>query len=85
MHVYPLVFIVASAFRSAVNLYAALSAWSIAIRDKEFLVEMRLRNHEPEANKPVLGEGVSPLDPDVEVDPDRPVLINMPMGEENQA
>jgi len=83
MHVYPLVFIVASAFRSAVNLYAALSAWSIAIRDKEFLVEMRLRNHEPEANKPVPGEDVAPLNPDVEVDPDRPVLINMPMEEEN--
>jgi E3 ubiquitin-protein ligase MARCH6 len=24
-----------------------LSSWSQSIRDKEFLVEMRLRNHEP--------------------------------------
>jgi len=85
MHVYPLVFIVASAFRSAVNLYGALSAWSIAIRDKEFLVEMRLRNHEPIANKPVPVGDVTPLDPDVEVDPDRPVLVNMLMEEGNQA
>jgi E3 ubiquitin-protein ligase MARCH6 len=26
---------------------ALLSTWSQSIRDKEFLVEMRLRNHEP--------------------------------------
>lgn len=34
--------------RSTAVLYDLLSAWSNAIRDKEFLVEMRLRNHEPE-------------------------------------
>jgi E3 ubiquitin-protein ligase MARCH6 len=34
--------------RSGVILYGMLSKWSQSIRDKEFLVEMRLRNHEPE-------------------------------------
>lgn len=48
MHVYPGVFVVAGTFRSVITLYTMLSAWSQAIRDKEFLVEMRLRNHEPE-------------------------------------
>ncbi len=47
MHVYPSVFVFASTIRSALKLCHALSAWSVAIRDKEFLVEMRLRNHEP--------------------------------------
>ena len=83
MHVYPLVFIVASAVRSAVNLYGALSAWSIAIRDKEFLVEMRLRNHEPpETNKPVLGADTTS---EVGVDPDRPALLNVLVEQGNQA
>jgi len=48
MHIYPSVFVLAGAFRTAITLYGILSAWSQAIRDKEFLVEMRLRNHEPE-------------------------------------
>lgn len=47
MHVYPSVFVFASTIRSAIKLCNALAAWSQAIRDKEFLVEMRLRNHEP--------------------------------------
>jgi E3 ubiquitin-protein ligase MARCH6 len=34
--------------RSGAILYGMLSKWSQSIRDKEFLVEMRLRNHEPE-------------------------------------
>ncbi|KAF8159833.1 hypothetical protein B0H34DRAFT_704960 [Crassisporium funariophilum] len=48
MQVYPTVFIFAGTIRSAVVLFDLLSSWSQAIRDKEFLVEMRLRNHEPE-------------------------------------
>ncbi|KAF9482616.1 hypothetical protein BDN70DRAFT_852941 [Pholiota conissans] len=48
MHVYPSVFILAGSVRSAITLYGMLSSWSQAIRDKEFLVEMRLKNHEPE-------------------------------------
>lgn len=77
MHVYPLVFIVASAFRSVVNLYGALSAWSIAIRDKEFLVEMRLRNHEPESEE--VNEADIAESAEVVADPNRPVV------DENQA
>jgi hypothetical protein len=49
MHVYPSLFLLAGSVRSAITLYGMLSSWSQAIRDKEFLVEMRLKNHEPEA------------------------------------
>jgi len=48
MHVYPSVFVLAATLRSAIVAYDLLSSWSQAIRDKEFLVEMKLRNHEPE-------------------------------------
>jgi E3 ubiquitin-protein ligase MARCH6 len=48
LHVYPGIFMSAGLVRSTVILYGMLSKWSQSIRDKEFLVEMRLRNHEPE-------------------------------------
>ncbi|KDR68014.1 hypothetical protein GALMADRAFT_79202, partial [Galerina marginata CBS 339.88] len=48
MHVYPAVFIFAGTIRSAIVAYGLLSSWSQKIRDKEFLVEMRLKNHEPD-------------------------------------
>jgi E3 ubiquitin-protein ligase MARCH6 len=48
LHVYPGIFMSAGLVRSTVILYSMLSKWSQSIRDKEFLVEMRLRNHEPE-------------------------------------
>ncbi|KAF8903526.1 hypothetical protein CPB84DRAFT_1814671 [Gymnopilus junonius] len=48
MHVYPTVCICAGAFRSGMATYGMLAAWSQAIRDKEFLVEMRLKNHDPD-------------------------------------
>ena len=48
MHVYPIVFVFAATIRSGIVLFDLLSSWSQAIRDKEFLVEMKLRNHEPE-------------------------------------
>ena len=47
MHVYPGLFAVAGFGRSVMVVIALLSSWSQSIRDKEFLVEMRLRNHEP--------------------------------------
>ncbi|KAH9479708.1 ERAD-associated E3 ubiquitin-protein ligase doa10 [Psilocybe cubensis] len=53
MHVYPAVFIIAGGVRTAMSMYGVLSAWSQAVRDKEFLVEMRLRNHEPEMENEV--------------------------------
>jgi len=46
--VYPLIFAFAGLARSAVVLDEKVASWSQTIRDKEFLVEMRLRNHEPE-------------------------------------
>lgn len=51
MHVYPGIFALVGLVRSAVVLFNLLSSWSQSIRDKEFLVEMRLRNHEPEKTK----------------------------------
>ena len=56
MHVYPTVFVFAATLRSAVVVFDLLSSWSQAIRDKEFLVEMKLRNHEPELHEK--GKGV---------------------------
>jgi E3 ubiquitin-protein ligase MARCH6 len=47
MHGYSAIFAVAGFLRAAVLLANALSTWSQSIRDKEFLVEMRLRNLEP--------------------------------------
>ena len=48
MHVYPGLFVFVGLMRSAVVLYDLLSTWSQTIRDKEFLVEMRLVNHDNE-------------------------------------
>lgn len=45
---YPGLFVTVSFIRAVVGGLNLLSSWSQAIRDKEFLVEMRLRNHEPE-------------------------------------
>ena len=48
MHVYPMVFVFAATARSAIILYGLLRSWSQSIRDKEFLVELRLKNHDPD-------------------------------------
>ena len=47
MHVYPGIFAVVGFGRSVMVGIDLLHSWSQSIRDKEFLVEMRLRNHEP--------------------------------------
>lgn len=47
MEVYPAIFVTVAGVRSSAKLLEMLSTWSQAIRDKEFLVEMRLRNLEP--------------------------------------
>ena len=57
MHVYPTVFVFAATLRSAVVVFDLLSSWSQTIRDKEFLVEMKLRNHEPELEKEFIEKG----------------------------
>ncbi|KAA1468915.1 hypothetical protein DENSPDRAFT_834409 [Dentipellis sp. KUC8613] len=51
MHVYPGIFAVAGFGSSVMSSYNLLSSWSQSIRDKEFLVEMRLRNYEQEAKE----------------------------------
>jgi len=48
MHVYPSIFAVAGLARMLLTISGVLSSWSQSIRDKEFLVEMRLRNYEQE-------------------------------------
>ncbi len=60
MHVYPSVFVLAGAVRSTIVLGSSLRAWSQAIRDKEFLVEMRLKNHDP--NAPQEPAAAAPVD-----------------------
>ncbi|KAG1839691.1 hypothetical protein F4604DRAFT_1835027 [Suillus subluteus] len=47
MHAYPGMFAVVGFYRASVATLRLLSSWSQAIRDKEFLVEMRLQNLEP--------------------------------------
>lgn len=44
---YPGIFAVVGFGRSVMVGIDLLQSWSQSIRDKEFLVEMRLRNHEP--------------------------------------
>lgn len=53
MHVYPGIFVVFAGVRSVLATYGRLALWSQAIRDKEFLVEMRLRNHDTEKSEAV--------------------------------
>lgn len=47
MHVYPGLFAVIGFGRSVMVGIELMASWSQSIRDKEFLVEMRLRNHDP--------------------------------------
>lgn len=49
MHAYPGVFATVGFYRASVTTLRLLSSWSQAVRDKEFLVEMRLQNLEPVA------------------------------------
>jgi hypothetical protein len=49
--IYPGIFAAVGVFRSVWGLRNVYLKWSQTVRDKEFLVEMRLRNLEPEENK----------------------------------
>ncbi|KAG1770200.1 hypothetical protein EDD22DRAFT_866585 [Suillus occidentalis] len=51
MHAYPGMFATVGFYRASVATLRLLSSWSQAIRDKEFLVEMRLQNLEPATNE----------------------------------
>jgi len=51
MNPYPAIFVVMGLMRFSVALYDILSSWSQSVRDKEFLVELRLKNHDPEQEK----------------------------------
>jgi E3 ubiquitin-protein ligase MARCH6 len=43
-----MVFVLAATAHSAIILFGVLRSWSQSIRDKEFLVELRLKNHDPD-------------------------------------
>ncbi|KAJ7036506.1 hypothetical protein C8F04DRAFT_953656 [Mycena alexandri] len=51
MEVYPAIFVAVAGVRFGAVLLEMLGTWSQSIRDKEFLVEMRLRNLEPDSSK----------------------------------
>lgn len=51
VNLYPAIFMIAGLIRSSFVVYDILASWSQSIRDKEFLVELRLKNHEPELDK----------------------------------
>ena len=51
LHVYPGIFTAAGLVHGAFALTKVVGSWSQTIRDKEFLVEMRLRNLEQEQEK----------------------------------
>ncbi|KAJ7777220.1 hypothetical protein B0H16DRAFT_1301759 [Mycena metata] len=51
MEVYPAIFVAVAGVRFGAVLLEMLGTWSQSIRDKEFLVEMRLRNLEPDSPK----------------------------------
>jgi E3 ubiquitin-protein ligase MARCH6 len=44
LYVYPGIFLTAALGRSSIMLREVVASWSQAVRDKEFLVEMRLKN-----------------------------------------
>lgn len=46
IHAYPGIFAAAGLFRMCASAMGMMALWSQAIRDKEFLVEMRLQNHD---------------------------------------
>jgi len=50
-NIYPGIFVGVGIARGAWGLFKMYLKWSQTVRDKEFLVEMRLRNLEPEENK----------------------------------
>lgn len=56
MHVYPGIFTCAGLVRLCVTGSRVLSRWSQAIRDTEFLVEMRLRNYDQDKDAEKRGE-----------------------------
>ena len=47
LHVYPGIFTIAALAHAAYAMRRVMDSWSQTIRDKEFVVEMRLRNLEP--------------------------------------
>ena len=67
MHGYPGIFAIAGFFRTSALLIGMLTSWSQSVRDKEFLLEMRLRNHEPEQMK-MNAEAVELLEDEIEDD-----------------
>ena len=51
MHVYPGIFTAAGIAHATFAFSKITTSWSQTIRDKEFIVEMRLRNLDPDSEK----------------------------------
>ena len=49
MHVYPAICTLTAGILAALAAFDVINSWSQTVRDKEFLVEMRLQNLEPGA------------------------------------
>ena len=66
LHVYPSLFTAAGIVHATYAVSKVTSSWSQTIRDKEFLVEMRLRNLDPEMEKkpqqPAEAKGEEPVE-----------------------
>jgi len=56
VHVYPGIFAVVGLSRIVFSAMIVLSGWSQSVRDKEFLVEMRLQNLEPDKSEQTMDE-----------------------------
>jgi hypothetical protein len=56
VHVYPGIFAVVGLSRIVFSAMIVLSGWSQSVRDKEFLVEMRLQNLEPDKSEQTMNE-----------------------------
>ncbi len=51
MHIYPSIFTFTACTQVTFGLAGVIKSWSQTVRDKEFLVEMRLQNLDPEPER----------------------------------
>ena len=66
IHVYPSLFTAAGVIHGILTCSKVLATWSQGIRDKEFLVEMRLRNLEPGQVQDAKDTGLDPIEDEEE-------------------
>jgi len=86
-NVYPGIFIGVGIARGIWGLHIVYMKWSQSVRDKEFLVEMRLRNLEPEETKKKVTEKKEELDQEGEQEQEDAAVQDLPVLDllENQS